>query len=126
MLYKKILLIDDDEDDHEIFMKAMEKTSSSVECIVINNAKDALRKLRANEIATDLIFLDLNMPIMNGTQFLKEIKLIEKLMHIPVIIYTTSSNSATIEETKELGATDFITKPDRFNDLVEILHSVID
>ena len=125
MPYRNILLIDDDEDDREIFQAAVEKLDQPINCIVLKNAGEALDLLRANQLNADLIFLDLNMPGMNGQQFLLEIKRIEDLKHIPVIILSTSSHSSTIEITKDLGAMDFFSKPDKFEDLIGILTSVL-
>ena len=125
MTYQKILLIDDDEDDQEIFVSALKEAAESVRCTTFDDAREALGKLVSQEILTDLIFLDLNMPMMNGQQFLTEIKKDANLNSIPVIVLSTSSHSGTIELTKELGADDFITKPDRFEDLIKILETVL-
>lgn len=125
MSYRNIMLIDDDVDDQEIFLTALETVSGSVKCIAISNAVDALQKLSAKQVVTELIFLDLNMPRMNGQQFLLEIKKNDDLKDIPIIILSTSSHPATIELTKELGAKDFITKPDKFDELTDILRSII-
>jgi CheY-like chemotaxis protein len=125
MLYSNILLIDDDEDDQEIFVTALKELGSAVVCQAEHSAREALRKLENSQVAADVIFLDLNMPIMNGIQFLKEVKKKESLKDIPVIILTTSSNSETIKETKALGAADFITKPNNFSELKKILQSII-
>jgi CheY-like chemotaxis protein len=125
MLYQNILLIDDDEDDQEIFLTALECTRKPVHCAVSDSARKALFQMERGEIKTDLIFLDLNMPLMNGQQFLTEIKKDEKLRQIPVIILSTSSNTATIEQMKQLGARHFFTKPGRFEDLVAILENVL-
>ena len=125
MLYRNILLIDDDEDDQEIFRTALEKVDLGVNCICLNDAREALDKLRSNQLQPDLIFLDLNMPVMNGQQFLMEIKNDDELNYIPVIILSTSSHRTTIELTKELGAMDFYSKPDKFEDLIGILKSVL-
>ena len=125
MQYRKILLIDDDEDDQEIFTSALEQTSIPVSCAIFNDAREALSLLASKQISPDLIFLDLNMPLMDGQQFLVEIKKDENLGDIPIIILSTSSHKGTIELTKKLGAYDFITKPDKFEDLVSILESVL-
>ena len=125
MRYRNILLIDDDNDDQEIFLTAVEELSCSVNCIALSDASDALRKLSVKAIAPDLIFLDLNMPVMNGQQFLKEIKKNKDLKNIPVIIFSTSSNSGTIKLTKELGATDFITKPNSYDELINTLDPLL-
>jgi len=125
MPYHNILLIDDDPDDHEIFLSALEMVSANVGFTGLKSAGEALQKLAAKNIIPDVIFLDLNMPLMNGQQFLQEIKKNEDLRAIPVIIYSTSSHSKIIQQTKELGADDFITKPDKLDDLRLILKSVI-
>ena len=125
MNYGNILLIDDDEDDQEIFRTALEKVDRSINCTSLNNAIEALDKLRSNQIQPDLIFLDLNMPVMNGQQFLMQIKNDDALSYIPVVILSTSSHKASIELTRELGAMEFYSKPDKFEDLIGILKSVL-
>ena len=125
MNYRNILLIDDDGDDHEIFMAALAKVSPVVVCTGYTDASKALHELEQGHISTDVIFLDLNMPIMNGQQFLHEIKKRLNLKDIPVVIFSTSSHPATIQLTKDLGAMDFITKPDKFDALIRILKSFL-
>jgi len=124
MPYRNVLLIDDDDDDQEIFFTALNQVAASVIFSAISNAGEALQKLKDKEITPDVIFLDLNMPIMNGQQFLIEIKKNVELANIPVIVFSTTSHLATIELTRELGAHDFITKPDKFDDLIAIFKSV--
>lgn len=125
MLYQNILLIDDDDDDQEIFLLAVEQISGTANCVAFSDATLALQKLSDFEILPDVIFLDLNMPVMNGQQFLAAIKENADVKHIPVIIFTTSAHAATIKLTKELGAADFITKPGSFDELVLILSAFI-
>ena len=125
MAYKKILLIDDDEEDQEIFMMALDKLNCGAVCSAMSNAQHALSRLQEGEINPEVIFLDLNMPHMNGRQFLEIIKQDAALLNIPVIIFSTSSDPATIAATKSIGARDFMTKPGDFNHLVSMLHSYI-
>lgn len=125
MAYQHVLLIDDDADDQEIFVTALEAASNTVTCKVIGDARLALKKLEEKQLAPDVIFLDLNMPVMNGEQFLAEIKKNKILKEIPVIIFSTTSNPSTILHTKDLGAIDFVTKPNKFDELVTILRSII-
>ena len=124
MNYNNILLVDDDEDDQEIFLTAIHQINPKLICNVESEAKIALQKLENDELSPDVIFLDLNMPVMNGQQFLMEVKKREKIKHIPIIIFSTSHHEATIFITKQLGALDFITKPDSFSKLVEVLKPV--
>jgi len=123
--HASILLVDDDEDDQEIFSSALEQLSYTGIFQPVSSAMDALELLKHTPSLPDLIFLDLNMPIMNGQQFLAEVKRTKDIQHIPVIIFSTSSNPKTIQQTKELGAYDFITKPDKFEELVNKLKTVI-
>jgi CheY-like chemotaxis protein len=123
--YKNIWLIDDDDDDQEIFGTALLKTNLDVACTPYSSAFQALEELRNGNSYPELIFLDLNMPLMNGQQFLEAIKDCPKLKGIPIIVLTTSSTQQTIEETIALGAVDFYSKPDRFEDLTAILRKIL-
>ncbi|MBC7827892.1 MAG: response regulator [Chitinophagaceae bacterium] len=125
MKYRHILLIDDDEDDGEIFVAALKVASAAVAYTVLDDATEALDQLSSKEIIPDVIFLDLNMPIMNGQQFLLEVKKNQGLQNIPVVIFSTTSHSPTIQLTKEFGAQDFITKPNNFDELVHVLKNFL-
>jgi CheY-like chemotaxis protein len=126
MQYSKVLLIDDDEDDQELFLQAMKEVAASVECTTLDNARTALTQLENRTLVADVIFLDLNMPTMTGQQFLSELGKKETLNRIPVIILSTSSNSETINQAKALGAQSFITKPSDFKELKNILHRILE
>jgi CheY-like chemotaxis protein len=126
MLQNQLLfLVDDDTDDHEIFKSALAKVDGGLALLTATNGYEALDVLSASDTLPDYIFVDLNMPRMGGLQFLKEIKQTETLKHIPVIIYSTSSNPGDIAKTRELGAVSFVTKPSRFSDLCNFLQSLI-
>ncbi len=112
---RSILLIDDDEDDREFFLEAIEEYNPEIRCIEARNGQEGLDFLNAEKIRPDIIFLDLNMPLMNGRQFLLEIKKIDHLKHIPIVILTTSSDNKTIQDCLAIGASYFITKPDKFS-----------
>ena len=125
MAFKNLLLIDDDEDDHEIFLTAAAEVSPIIRCVAMFDAAEALQKLMAKALRPEVIFLDLNMPGMNGQQFLTEIKKDAELRSLPVIIFSTTSQPQTIEAMKALGAYDFITKPGLFDELVQVLKRVL-
>ena len=121
------LLVDDDNDDCEFFCEALNEVAPNIECSVANNGVEALKKLREDLTKLpDIIFLDLNMPCMDGRTCLKELKEDNTLKEIPVIIYTTSSNQHDIDETKALGAFHYLTKPSSFKDLREQIVSVLE
>ena len=113
---KSILIIDDDDDDRDVFCEVVSELNSSINCETAINGDDGLQKLMSFEQLPKLIFLDLNMPLMNGTEFLQKVKASESLKDIPVIIFSTTSDERAIRNVKMLGAIDFITKPDKFKD----------
>jgi len=103
---------------------ALAEIDQSMFCVTAKNGLEALEKLKSTEFRPDFIFLDLNMPRMNGKQFLREWLRISDPT-IPVVIYSTSGEDRDVEETKALGAIAFIIKPPRINDLVSSLHKVL-
>lgn len=121
---KTCFLIDDDPDDQLIFSLALQQVSGSLTCITADSGFEALEKLGQKSFLPDYIFLDLNMPGMNGIECLLRIKGQHHLRNIPVVIYTTSSNQKDILETNALGAYAFITKPNHITDLSQKLHEV--
>jgi CheY-like chemotaxis protein len=125
MAVRKVLHIDDDDDDQEIFSTALSKVDNTIALTAISNAAVALKEISSKSIEPDMIFLDLNMPGMNGQEFLQLIKGNTSLQHIPVIVLSTTSHKPTIELVKELGATDFFTKPELFEDLVVMLKKAL-
>jgi CheY-like chemotaxis protein len=122
MKYKNILQIDDDFDDCEFFQQALEGVSKAT-YMALHNPIEALQKLIDKEIAPDLIFLDINMPLMSGIELLAEIKKRETIKNIPVIIFSTAPVSANLA--KILDAKDYVTKPSNFNELKNILKEIL-
>ena len=114
-------LIDDDADDQEIFLRVLESVAPAIECHTASNGQEAIEKLRSRQVNPDVIFLDLNMPLMNGKQFLEACQGLRSCKEIPVIILSTSSDQQTIKETRALGARDYITKPNRYSAWKEVI-----
>lgn len=111
-IFNTCLLIDDDRDDQEIFRIALNNCGRDIECRTATTGSGGLSQLDSDpENKPDCIFLDLNMPGMNGLQCLSEIRKRTYLNDVPVVIYTTSSNPAEMREVKALGATEYMTKP---------------
>ena len=121
----KCFLIDDDTDDQEIFGQALGNVDNSIECTFANDGVQALEKIKANEsFVPDFIFIDMNMPRMNGLQCLEAIKKIDRLQEVTLYMYSTAADPKTIEETKRLGALEFIVKPSNFNELTQKLTQI--
>ncbi|MNF97452.1 Response regulator rcp1 [compost metagenome] len=91
MFYKNIILIDDDPEDIEIFLEAVTSISSGINCRTYDKPVTALGELTNIPELPDLIFLDYNMPILNGSEFLGKIKNDLKLKDIPVIMLSSPS-----------------------------------
>jgi CheY-like chemotaxis protein len=121
-----ILIVDDDEDDRFLLTEALNEVRSDVDCFTTGNGEEALRLLRLRACPKpEIIFLDLNMPRINGMQCLRELKRDEQLQNIPVVVYTTSKSPTDLEQTLKTGAYYFLTKPSSFKGLCEKLTKII-
>lgn len=121
----KLLLVEDDPEDQWLIKRSFERPPE-VTLEIVSNGKEALDYLRdtAAELP-DLILLDMNMPIMNGPAFMKELANSKLLPHgIPIIILTTSDEEEYVLEAYELGASAYMVKPptlEEFKELAEKL-----
>jgi CheY-like chemotaxis protein len=115
------LLIDDDNDDHEFFQEAADALDCNVELFHAKSGAEALSLLAKAETLPDFIFLDLNMPAMNGQQCLLKIKADPRLAKIPVVMYSTSSSDSDIKAARTNGAADYVIKPSSMKTLTNIL-----
>jgi CheY-like chemotaxis protein len=116
------MLVDDDLDDHEIFSLALQEAEKDIEIVRAYDGVDALSQLRNTDFQLpDFIFLDLNLPRMNGMQCLEELKLDDMLRNIPVVIYSTSSEIGDLLDAQRLGAAAFIVKSTSIQELIMAL-----
>ena len=122
----RLVLADDDPDDCEIFNAALEKVSSNFSLDIFHNGKTLMEYLRDVEELPHLVFLDLNMPLLNGFEALREIRSNERLRNLSVAIYSTSTNEKDIEETLVSGANIYIAKPTSFTKLQEVLERILE
>ena len=119
-------IIDDDPDDQELFIEALKGLDDCCQCVTAFNGHEALQKLTNGMPALpDFIFLDLNMPLMNGFKCLEAIKNIAAVSHIPVIIYSTTSEKKAIEDCIKAGAFSFLIKPASLPVLIQYLKDLI-
>lgn len=119
-------LIDDDADDRDIFLMALNEVSPTIKFDYAINGKDGISKLKTmTENLPDYVFLDLNMQVMDGRECLSELKKIAKVADVPVIIYSTTLNENIIYETLKLGAFDHIEKPTQLSMLKNYLKRVL-
>ena len=123
----QILLADDDEDDRFFFQEALSKANIPAELTTVENGNELIGML--SKIQTlpppHIIFLDINMPLKNGKDCLKEIRKERRFDGIPVIIISTSSHPRDINETFEYGATKYINKTTFFTDDVKSINDIL-
>jgi CheY-like chemotaxis protein len=119
-----ILLIDDDPDDRELFVKSVREVDENIECLTAPDGIQGLAMLKAGD-PPDFIFLDLRMPGYTGKKCLEEIRKDPKLKDVPVIIYTTSTDVADAQELTAMGAVHFISKPTNPSEIYYLVATVI-
>ncbi len=121
---KRIMLIDDDPDDQLFFRDALQLIRPDFQCEAVSSCREAFRQLEQPPLP-DFIFMDLNMPVMNGFDCLAFLKNQEQFKNITVVIFTTSKNTQDISKTRQLGARWYLTKPDDFKVLCRKLKKIL-
>jgi two-component system response regulator len=130
---KKILLVDDNQADLALATRAFSKLNFSKELIVANDGVEALAYLFGNndnngcapEDLPALILLDLKMPRINGFEVLREIRAADKTRLVPVVIFTSSGEERDIIASHKLGANNYIQKPVKFSDFIEVIRQLV-
>lgn len=125
MTHVTVFLIDDDQDDHEIFRMALDECFGQISFVGAYDGIDALNQAGSDDFPRpDVIFLDINMPRMDGRTFLKEWSALERYRHIPIIVYSTSSAPADLKHMLDLGAASYMVKPSAFSVLCSELRQI--
>jgi len=127
----EILLAEDNPGDARLTVEGFKDAKVKNNITVVEDGKEALAYLRheepyANAALPDLILLDLNMPKKDGREVLAEIKADEKLMRIPVLVFTISNAEKDILEAYNLQASAFITKPIDLEEFLTVVKSLED
>jgi CheY-like chemotaxis protein len=121
-----VLIIDDDQDDVDLFKEAVYELSTGISCWSAQDGCKAYKMLTEDLVVLpDFIFLDVNMPIMGGQECLVKIKATPKLKSIPVFMYSTTRNDIEILQYQKMGAEDFIVKPAEFGKLKGLIKSIL-
>lgn len=121
-----IFLVDDDADDKQLFIESAKEVSENIHCITASDGQEALKYLKDEQNPLpDFIFLDLRMPRIGGKQCLEEIRKDNRLIPIPIFIYTTSRDDRDSIELKKSGAVHFISKPDDPTEVYYLLSTLL-
>jgi len=118
----KVYLIDDDEDEYLLFQQAVSELKLEVDILYFSSCSDLLKLLDEGDIP-DLLFLDLNMPIISGRECIKKIR--EKLSStVSIVIYSTSKYQPDVDGAYQDGANLYVIKPNSFEGLTQTLKAV--
>ncbi|WP_339901877.1 response regulator [uncultured Cyclobacterium sp.] len=124
--FLNVVLADDDEDDRFLFKEAIKQLSIQTRLLLFNDGQELMNYLFSDESERpNLLFLDLNMPVKDGMQCLREIRQNEAFKDLAIAIYSTSSTEQDIEATFIYGANIYINKPSSFAKLKEVIEKVL-
>lgn len=113
-----ILIVDDSPIMRQVIKKTVRVSGADIGVVYeANNGQEGLEQASSNWI--DLILTDINMPVMNGVEFIRQLKANEELSSIPVMVISTEGRDEIVQEAMELGAVDYITKPFRPEEIGE-------
>lgn len=121
-----ILLADDDTEDRELFAEALQESGINYNLKTFENGKQLVDYLSSpDKVIPNILFLDLNMPLLSGLESLKIIRANTELDNMPVAIYSTSSSENDKNSTFESGANIYLSKPSDFSQLKKMLKQVV-
>jgi len=120
----KGIVVDDDQDDLDVFLKAARSIENKIDLLCFQRGEQVLDFLNHNKFIPDFIFLDINMPVMDGQECLKKIRQRWHQNERCVIMYSTSNDRGEIKKYYELGANAFMQKPHSFAELKNMLQQI--
>ncbi len=123
---KLVLLVDDNADDRELARAALQETPSPCRMVTVTDGIEAVDYLQALDPASlpELVLLDLNLPKLNGIEVLTHWRADPALRFVPVVVLSTSSEEADLEQAYKAGANGYVVKPLQFDRFVDTLAQV--
>jgi CheY-like chemotaxis protein len=126
-IQRHIYLVDDDEEDRELFSEALSLVNQSIGLIEIPSAFKLIEMLNNPDVPKpDIIFLDINMPKVSGLECLKVLMSSKQYQHLKVVILSTFSQKEDIEDAYANGARNYFVKPPKFNDLQMLIAGALE
>ena len=122
-VFKNLVIADDDQDDVQLFQNALDDTYPNLNLTIATDGVKLLHLLQEIPKA-DVIVLDLNMPFKSGKECLQEIRAKDEFNNVPIVILSTSSRKADIQDCLQAGANDFLVKPQSYDDMKSIVTNI--
>ena len=119
----KILLVDDDHEEAELFSAALKSLDHKTEVIHADDCIDLLDSIRMHK--PNIVFMDINMPFLNGIECLKSVRSKPEFRSLPIIVYSTSNSQKNIIESFNNNANLYLVKPDSYNGIIIALEKVL-
>lgn len=121
-----VLLADDDADDRLFFKEAMEEINTDTRVSFVNDGSQLSYYLNQLDIRLpDILFIDINMPVKNGMDCLKEIRSNDRFKDVFIVIYSTSGSDNDMKKAYEYGANVYLKKASNFTELKNSLSVVL-
>jgi CheY-like chemotaxis protein len=120
----QILNVDDDSDDRDMFCMAIRRIDPDIQCIQVEGGEDAVELLMNSEMAPDFIFMDINMPRMNGYECVREIYQYPNLKNTTIVMFSSTFNPRDQVEFGVLGLK-YLLKTSNLKSLVESIRKLI-
>ena len=121
-MLKKVLIVDDSALIHQMYKMMLMRYKCAI--VAAQNGRAGLDKL-AQHADVDLVLLDINMPVMNGIDFIKKVKELGTYEHIPIVISSTEGKEEDTKRGIALGARGYVTKPVQSSDLHAVIESLL-
>lgn len=125
--YKVVLLIDDDEDDFDLFNDALREIAPQYKAVLltkVDNIVEYFESLEEKDIPC-LVVTDLNLPPSDGFEVITKLKKDPRFLHIPIIVYSNSVNPKDVERSLETGATAYVHKAASISQVTEDVREMV-
>jgi CheY-like chemotaxis protein len=120
-----IVVAEDDQEDLLFFEQALNQTGIPVNLSVASNGLELIKMLETERMVPQMIFLDINMPKMDGLTTLARLRALETFRTIPIVMLSTTESPQIVKEAYRRGATLFLRKPNQYSDYLPILESLL-
>ncbi len=124
--FKKIILVDDDPDDRDIFSDAFHTLKIQAELLLLESGQQLMDYIDKIDLSIPtIVFLDLNMPVVSGLDCLKYLREKQTNTDFFITIYSTSASQTDVEKAYFHGANGYIKKPSGFHQLQDMMLRII-